>query len=61
MHPPANEHFNPWVLWVTVSVFEIFAETFAKCLTYEDSIRKLTIGANEEDKGGIPIVQVARI
>ena len=39
----------------------MLAEIFAKCYTYEEAIRKLTIGANDEDKGGIPIFQVAWI
>jgi hypothetical protein len=47
------------VLWVTERVLVIFAFTYAKCYTLEDIMRNETLGAKEDDRGGIPMLQVA--
>jgi hypothetical protein len=47
------------VLWVTERVLVIFAFTYAKCYTLEDIMRKETLGVKEDDRGGIPMIQVA--
>lgn len=49
------------MLWVTERVLVIFAFTYAKCYTLEDIMRKETLGVKEDDRGGIPMLQVAWI